>query len=358
MSGAATLRWDADALLAFTVAVFERAGLSADRAHIVARAFLEADLLGFHTHGLIRVPQNIDWLKSGATRATGEPAVLQERGAVCNWDAGYLPGPYVMDRAIDTAAERARTYGCATLTIRKSQHVACLAPYVLKAADLGLAAWMVVATPAECLVTVHNGLRPLFSTNPFAFAFPTTGDPIFADMSLAITAGGKVKQAYLEGTPLPGKMIVDKDGALTDEPTALLDGALLPLGGVDHGHKGYGLLLWSELFTTALAGWGRLDEPADGDANSVFLHVVDPEAFGGLAQAERQAADLAARCRAVPTRPGCEAVRVPGDGALARKREQLAGGVALRPYITTPLETLATELDVAFPAARGSSEAL
>ena len=62
------------------------------------------------------------------------------------------------------------------------------------------------------------------------------------------------------------------------------------------GHKGYGLMLWNELFTTALGGWGRADNPDDGDANSVLVQVIDPEAFGSLEAFKRQADHLVHLC--------------------------------------------------------------
>jgi L-lactate dehydrogenase len=343
------LRYSAQDLRAFGSTLLRNAGVSEERADTVAGVLLEADLLGFSTHGLIRLPANLEWLERGETRATGEPEVLIDRGPVLNWDAGYLPGPYVMMRAVEILSQRAREHGVATLTLRKSQHIACLSPYVLRAAEQGLAAWMIVATPAESLVCPHGGIRARFSTNPFAFAAPTGGDPILLDMSFAITSGGQLKQAFLEGRPASTRCIVDRDGNPTDDPKAVLEGGLLPLGGLDHGHKGYGLMLWSELFTTALSGWGRLDSPVDGDANSVFLQVIDPEVFGSLEMFKRQADHLIELCRSTLTRPGDPPVRVPGERALAFKRQQLEEGVSLLPRILPGLEPWATKLRVAMP---------
>jgi L-lactate dehydrogenase len=216
-----------------------------------------------------------------------------------------------------------------------------------------MAAWMIAATPSESLVCPHGGIRSRFSTNPFAFAVPTGGDPILMDMSFAITSGGQLKQAYLEGRPAPTRCIVDRDGNPTDDPKAVLEGGLLPLGGLDHGHKGYGLMLWSELFTTALGGWGRADHPEDGDANSVLVQVLDPELFGSLEEFKRHADHLVRLCRDTPTRPGDPPVRVPGERALALKRRQLAEGVALFPLILPQIEPWAVKLHVPMPEPSG-----
>jgi L-lactate dehydrogenase len=342
-------RYRVEHLHQFASLLLQKAGLPEAMAATTAQVLLEADLLGFSTHGLMYLPANLEWLENGQTRTSGEPEVLVDRGSVISWNADYLPGPYVMVRAVDVLCERARSHGVATLTLRKSQHVASLAPHALRAAERGLAVWMVAATPAESLVCPHGSGRPLFSTNPFAFAVPTSGEPVLLDMSLAVTAGSQLKKAFLEGRRMPSACILDGDGNPSDDPAAVLGGALLPLGGLDHGHKGYGLMLWSELFTTALGGWGRADSPDDGDANSVLAQVIDPDALGSAEEFRRQADDLVRRCREMPTRAGDPPVRVPGERSLALKRRQLAEGVALSGHILPALEPWAERLEVALP---------
>ena len=57
-------------------------------------------------------------------------------------------------------------------------------------------------------------------------------------------------------------------------------GTILPAGGLDHGHKGYGLALMVEALTMGLGGFGRA-EPAEGWGASVFVQLLDPDAFAG-----------------------------------------------------------------------------
>jgi LDH2 family malate/lactate/ureidoglycolate dehydrogenase len=336
-------------LLACTTALLHASGLAPERAAVVADSFVATDLLGFHTHGLFKVPDNVRWLDEGRTRAAGDVTVVADRGAIALWDAGYLPGHWVMHEAMRATIDRARQAGIATVVIRRSQHVAAMAPHVLAAAEKGYACWAVVATPSERLVTVHDGISPLFSTNPFAFAFPTDDEPIFMDTSFALTSGSAVKTAWLTGRRLTGAPLIDADGRVSDDPAAFERGALLPLGGLDFGFKGTGLLLWSELFTTAFGGWGRLDDPSDGDANSVFLQVVDPACFGAPERARLQASHLEALFGDVVARPGTAGPRVPGRRALARRREQLANGVELGAHIVSRLAAICAKKGVPFP---------
>jgi L-lactate dehydrogenase len=91
-------------------------------------------------------------------------------------------------------------------------------------------------------------------------------------------------------------------------------GSLMLLGGEEAGHKGFGLALMVEALTQGLAGHGRLDAPQRWGA-SVFLQLVDPDAFAGREAFVAQMAFLAERCHANapidPNRP----VRLPGEQA-------------------------------------------
>jgi hypothetical protein len=55
---------------------------------------------------------------------------------------------------------------------------------------------------------------------------------------------------------------MDGHGQASTDPAVLFQepkGTILPLGGMDSGHKGYGLSLMVEAFTGGLAGHGRAD---------------------------------------------------------------------------------------------------
>src|SRR5262249_31587887 len=106
-----------------------------------------------------------------------------------------------------------------------------------------------------------------------------------------------------------------------------------------------------EALTAGLGGFGRADPPAGWGA-AVFVQVLDPEAFGGLAAFRRETGWFADAARSNPPRPGRAPARLPGAGALQRRREQLENGVALHPTILPQLVGWATKLDVALPKPR------
>lgn len=105
-------------------------------------------------------------------------------------------------------------------------------------------------------------------------------------------------------------------------------GSLLPVGGLDHGHKGYGMALLVEALTQGLSGLGRSSQPT-GVVMNVFLQVIDPAAFGGGEAFIAETTWLAEACRDNPPRPGVRKVRVPGEQAMVLQRTARAQGVPL-----------------------------
>lgn len=346
-------RYAAADLEAFASELFVRAGLLRERAEVMAQVFLQADLLGFTTHGMNRVGSNLGWLLDGQSRAQGEPEVLADRGNCFNWDADFLPGPWVLSRAINQALQRVPDHGVVTATIRRSQHIACLAAYLPPIVEAGYVAILTCSTPAENTVSPQGSRDPLFSANPLAFAAPAGDYPLLFDISMSVTAGGYVARARREGKKMPQPCLKDSDGRLSDDPAAFENGgSILPVGGADHGYKGAALSAMLEVMSMALGGYGRGNAEAAGDdeANSVFLQIIDPQAFGPRVDFLRQTVALCnlwENSRSDGSKDG--AVRVPGQRAWTQRAHQLIKGVELYPSIMEDLKPWAEKLGVPMP---------
>ena len=353
MADPTPLRYAAEDLRVFARTLVEGAGVRGDIARDLADVLLDGDLLGHTTHGLALLSPYLDELAHDRMAKSGEPAVLSRRAAVQLWDGKRLPGPWLTLRALEAAATMAREAGTGTVVIRRSHHIACLAAYLKRTTDAGLVAIIQCSDPTVAAVAPHGGMTPFITPNPIAAGVPTSGDPILIDVSTSITSMGYALQQMRAGKQLPGAWLVDAEGRPTADPAAMVDepkGALLPLGGIDAGHKGFALALLVEALTAGLAGHGRADAP-EGWTGTTFVQVFDPEAFGGLGAFRRQMdAVAAAACKARP-RPGVDRIRMPGERGLARYRDQLAHGVALYPTILPTLAPWAEKYGVAAPNA-------
>jgi LDH2 family malate/lactate/ureidoglycolate dehydrogenase len=342
-------RFAAADLLRFGTALLEAGGLAAERAAEVAEVLLEGDLLGHTTHGFAQLPAYLKALAEGTMERAGEPVTLADQASALTWDGRYLPGPWLVRRAIAVARVRLAHHPLVTVVIRRSHHIGCLQAYLRPVTEAGLMMLLSCSDPSSRTVTPHGGAAPRFSPDPIAVGIPTGGDPILVDISTSTTSNAFCQRVAAAGERLPGPWVVDQAGQATDDPRVLFDGrggAVLPLGGIDLGHKGFGLALFVEAMTSALGGHGRADDVKRWGA-SVLVQLIDPEGFGGRGAFLRETTFLARSCAEAPVGAGLPPVRLPGQGALGRRQQQLAGGVVLHASILPALRPWAEKLGVA-----------
>jgi L-lactate dehydrogenase len=348
-----TTRYPAAALTTAASALLKAAGTDADKAQAVAEILVEGDLMGHDTHGLALLGPYLGELESGSMLKTGQPEVLNSRPAAAAWDGRRLPGPWLVLKAMEECAKMARTYGTGSVTIRRSHHIAALTAYLKRATDQGLVMLLYCSDRNSASVAPHGGLDPVFTPNPMAFGIPTGGEPILVDVSCSITTNGMSNRLVKEGKRFPAKWLIDDKGEATDDPkygVAGGGGSIQLLGGMDVGHKGYGLTLLVEALTGGLAAHGRAD-PKEGWGATVFVQLLDPEAFGGLSGMQRQVDWVADACHKSRPRPGFTQVRLPGERGLQRRAAQSKSGIELHPSIMPMLAPWAEKLKVALPQA-------
>ncbi len=347
-----TKHYDVEVLTAFAGELLAAAGLPTSRAEVVARILVEGDLMGHTTHGLQLLGPYLKGIKSNGLLLDGEPDVISSRPVAEVWDGKHLPGPWLVERAFDTAAAMALEFGTGTVVIRRCHHIACLAAYLRPITERNLLGLLICSDPANRTVAPHGGTTPVYSPNPIAAGFPTDGDPVILDISMSSTTVGLCMRSKKADQKLPHPWVKNQEGKVTDDPSVVFanpPGSILPLGGTDCGHKGYALGLLVEALTAGLGAYGRADGADDWGA-SVFVQVQDPEAFGGADGLKRETGWLADACRKSKAAPGQEPVRLPGEAGLARRRQALIDGVVLFPGIMDTLNDWADKLGVDRPS--------
>ena len=335
----------------FASTLLERAGLARDRARTMADVIVEADLLGHDTHGLDQLAGYLVQIEDGLLATSGDPTVVSDLGAALTWDGHRLPGHWLVKQAIAEARRRILAHPIVTVAIGHGHHIGCLQAYLKPVTDAGFIIVMMCSDPAAAGVTPHGGVASRITPNPIAAGFPTGGDPILIDISSSTSTNAMNKRLAAKGERLPGAWLVDADGRPTDDPRVLTGdrpGAMLPLGGVELGHKGFALALIVEALTSGLSGRGRSERPSAWTA-SVFVQVIDPDAFGGRDAFVREMQFLVDLCHTTPVVPGNPPVRLPGEAALARRRRQIREGVVLHETIMPALKPWAERFGIPLP---------
>ena len=321
-------RIDATALTEFGQSLFQAAGLNQERAESVSRLLVLTDMMGRFTHGMAQCKNYLDQIVRADMPATGEYSVIKDTGSTIVWDGAYLPGLWLVEKAMQLGFERLPAHGVVTFSIRRSHHIGCLAALLKQATDRGYYAMLLSSGPHGKYVAPYGGTEALFSPNPIGIGFPSSTFPVLIDTSASITTVSMTREKANAGELFEHPWLLDAQGKPTRDARVLEKseprGTLMLLGGAESGHKGFGMALMVEALTQGLSGFGRKDAPTKWGA-SVYLQLIDPNAFAGLEAFTDQMDFLIDACHAnAPIDPAAP-VRLPGEQAdrnIATARSQ------------------------------------
>jgi len=326
------------------IALLVANGIPPADAAVVAGGLVRADLRGIETHGLALLPEYLHRVRLGLINPTPK-LVSREAGLaarhVDGQDAfGFVVATYAMDQAI----ELARTTGVAVVSVFRSTHYGMAANYVLQAAAAGMIG--IAFTNASRALPPHGSSEPILGTSPLAFGIPVrSGPPIALDMSPAVAARGKIRQALRRGEDIPLGYAIDAEGRPTSDPSKALEGLLLPLG----GPKGSGLALMMDILGGVISGsafGGRVgnrhwDFDRPQDVGHLFI-AMRPDAFIPLEDYYERLEWLVTRIHDSRPADGFDEVLLPGE---PEHREELRRSSAGLPLSRRDLRVLREEAE-------------
>jgi len=226
-------------------------GQGFNRAHAaaIANTVTAAEQDECRHHGLFRLPFYMNGLHSGQASPDAEPTIKELAPGIMKVDAKYGFSPLALERGDEPLAAKAREHGIAALAVNNALNVAALWPEVERLADRGLVGFAFVA--ASPYVAPAGGTKPLFGTNPMAFAWPRHNKPpLVFDQASSASARGEIQLRLRDGKTLPEGWAIGPDGEPTTDPAQALAGAQLPFG----GFKGSNIAMMVELLAGPLLG--------------------------------------------------------------------------------------------------------
>jgi uncharacterized oxidoreductase len=340
----------------FVNRIFVAAGVPATDAQVVATSLVGANLRGHDSHGVMRVPQYVEFIREGSYRLNVPLKIERESPALLVCDGQWGLGQVQAHRLVERTLPKAREMGLAAGTGRHFGHIGRLGEYAERVAAEGC---ILIATVnnggAGQRVAPPGGREPRLGTNPLCAVIPTPNknEPILLDFGTSVAAEGKVRVHHINGTPVPPGWLLDSEGQPTTDPSVLYQtpsGSILPMGG-DQSYKGFGLALVLDLLAGGLTG-GEVCHagapPARG--NNIVFVILDPEHFAGRTRLIDQAGALSEFVRSSKRVTDEEPIRLPGDPERAAFVERSELGIPLDPNHWSKLTTLAQQLGVAVPS--------
>ena len=344
-----------EGLTRFARSLFEAAGVGAREAEIVARSLVGANLRGYDSHGVMRIPFYVAAIRDRRVRPGQALRVERETPALLVCDGGWGLGQVLSRDLVLRLVAKARTVGVACGTLRQAAHIGRLGEYSELAADEGMAAIICAnGHGSGQRVAPVGGKEGRLGTNPLSIGMPGGKQgPFILDFGTSATAEGKVRVKRIAGHSVPSGWILDADGNPTTDPNKLYGdppGTILPMGG-DQAYKGFGLAFLIEMLAGGLSG-GACSYPGAPPpvGNDVLFVVLDPAHFGGQEHLFAQISVLEPFVRNTPRRAGIDKITLPGDPERELLAKRQAEGIPVDAGNWAELEKIAGTLGVSVPA--------
>jgi (2R)-3-sulfolactate dehydrogenase (NADP+) len=234
------------------------AGASPEVALSIARSAVAAEAGGQPSVGLAHFIDYLEALKAGRIEGKACPDITRPAPAIILSDAKGGAAHPGFDAAFDLIVEAANEFGLALFSQKNAYTCGALGYFAGRLAEKGLAA--IAATNGPALLAGSGSTKPVYCTNPLAFAAPVAGGPpLIIDQSSSSTAFVNIRNAAKAGKPIPEGWALDAEGRPTTDASQAVKGALLAFG----GERGANIALMVEVLAAGISGanWS-LDAPS------------------------------------------------------------------------------------------------
>ncbi len=306
---------------------FIRRNFPEDAAQILVEEFLEGELQGRQSHGLMALPS---FLENVGSFDKTKYKILTKKHALIVVDAGEISGSYVGRVVADDLIKIAADEGVAVGLIKNMKtwlRPGAIAQYV---ADHDMVAF-VINNGGKAMVAPAGGYDPVVGTNPIGIGVPTDEQPIIIDMATSKHAWGEVRKAKKNNTELPKDSYYTNKGEFAVRPDDAY--SALPAG----DYKGFSLALFIEIMTGSFLGrdmgknlGNNLKTIENSDAQSVtrgaMILVMNPAITTNVDQFKKSNSELIREIKKGNKLPGVEEIYIPGERAAQERKENMQNG--------------------------------
>jgi len=286
-------------------------GFRKDEAELIVENFIEGELTGKKTHGLIRLP----WLKklidAGDVKiSTEEIKVIKETPVSLFVDGMVKTGFYVVNKALQLGIAKAKQSGLVAVGVTNTSPASGLIGlYARKATENDLIFIGFNSSPGG--LVPFGSIEALWGTNPITIGIPTLKTPFILDMASSQITWGHLLLACDAGKRLPKGVAINEDGNPTTNPIAAMKGGLLPIS----GHKGSGLAMAVTLLaSTVKGGWGS------------FFILLDPSILRETDEFKKEVQVVIDELKGSRKQKGVKDIFYPGEQSCLTRQLNLQNG--------------------------------
>lgn len=333
----------------FASSAFQRVGVPPSDADLAARILVNADLRGIDSHGVINLYGSyIKGIQNGSINSKPQIKISLGSPTTASVDGDNGLGFIVSHRAMTESIRIAQEYGTGWASVYNSTHSGAGAYYVLMAAERDMIG--IHCSTGGSTVAAPGGKGRLIGNNVIAFAAPgRKHGPFVLDMAPTMAIANKLRMLQWEGKSMPEGWAIDAEGRPITDPNVYFaeQGAILPLGSTAGNgvHKGFGLLLVSDILTGLLSGDGGSMFRRKGEHSHVFCALrIDAFPTGG--EFKDLMDEMVEKLHATQTVEGVGRIRYPGERGNLFYGERSATGIPLRQNVVDDLQRMSEDLDL------------
>ena len=333
----------------FIKQILTSAGLCEGNSQIVADSITTADLFGFHSHGVIRIPHYIKRLRIGSLNKNPDIRVVKKTGNTAIVDGDHGMGHAVAYFAMQEAIKLAEN-GVGFVGVNRSSHFGIAGYTAIQAVKKDMIG--IVVSHTDAVMIPFGGKRPAVGTNPLAVAVPTDREyPILLDMATSAASLGKILVAKSKGEQIPSDWAVDEEGIPTTDPDKVK--YLMPMA----GPKGYAMALIFDILSGPLTGslFGKRLPKMYGDYEKHremghFIGAIKVENFVPIDEFKKNVGILIDEIHDTPLAKGFDRILVPGEKEYLTQMQYKKEGIPIPSETVKELRAVAQELGITFPS--------
>ena len=329
--------------------VFKAAGIPDEEAEIISDHIVTANLLGHDSHGVWYISRYgqqalekyVPWQNHDVIRENPLFQLFNGNGA---------HGIVALTKATSIAIDKAHNSAIGMAGVKNVTHMGRLGAYPTHIAEQGMIG-MVWTNTGGLAVSPFGSAERKLRLAPVAFSVPRRNKPPFTlDMTFSVVAGGKIEQKIARNETIPDGWLVNRNGNYENEGSAYQNqnASILPLGGLQFGHKGQGLSMIMEMIVGPLTQAGCPDGNEKG--GGALITAINISEFTDIETYLDEVEEFADYVRSAEKLPETKDIYAPGEMEEAVKTHRNKTGIPIPDVTWEEIVEIATRLKVSIPS--------